>query len=150
VREERSKSRSLSLVREQSGRGKGRRAAGMAFMALGIVGTWSRMSGGGPRALEGLSEGQVIPRFSAGAYPREIRQPQPSLFSSSSSSSSYGLLPHITTILVERDHEGPPHPPEGPPNLQRIVGRISAWSCTTLYLTSRLPQIWKNVSWADS
>jgi hypothetical protein len=26
-----------------------------------------------------------------------------------------------------------------------IIGRISAWTCTTLYLTSRLPQIWKNV-----
>jgi uncharacterized protein with PQ loop repeat len=27
---------------------------------------------------------------------------------------------------------------------ERIVGRIFAWLCTTLYLTSRLPQIWKN------
>ncbi|KAL9715226.1 hypothetical protein Ac2012v2_001887 [Leucoagaricus gongylophorus] len=30
------------------------------------------------------------------------------------------------------------------PSLERIVGRISAWLCATLYLTSRLPQIWKN------
>jgi solute carrier family 66 (lysosomal lysine-arginine transporter), member 1 len=29
---------------------------------------------------------------------------------------------------------------------QRIIGRIFAWLCATLYLTSRLPQIWKNVS----
>jgi hypothetical protein len=29
---------------------------------------------------------------------------------------------------------------------ERILGRIFAWLCTTLYLTSRLPQIWKNVS----
>lgn len=28
---------------------------------------------------------------------------------------------------------------------QRVLGRIFAWLCTTLYLTSRLPQIWKNV-----
>jgi hypothetical protein len=28
---------------------------------------------------------------------------------------------------------------------ERIIGRIFAWMCTTLYLTSRLPQIWKNV-----
>lgn len=27
-----------------------------------------------------------------------------------------------------------------------VIGRISAWTCTTLYLTSRMPQIWKNVS----
>jgi len=31
-------------------------------------------------------------------------------------------------------------------SLERIIGRMSAWACTTLYLTSRLPQIWKNVS----
>ena len=29
---------------------------------------------------------------------------------------------------------------------EQILGRIFAWLCTTLYLTSRLPQIWKNVS----
>lgn len=27
-----------------------------------------------------------------------------------------------------------------------ILGRVFAWLCTTLYLTCRLPQIWKNVS----
>jgi hypothetical protein len=37
-------------------------------------------------------------------------------------------------------------PPGESPSLQRIIGRMSAWACTTLYLTSRLPQIWKNVS----
>lgn len=25
------------------------------------------------------------------------------------------------------------------------IGRIMAWICTILYLTSRMPQIWKNV-----
>ncbi|KAI0273727.1 PQ loop repeat-domain-containing protein [Gloeopeniophorella convolvens] len=34
--------------------------------------------------------------------------------------------------------------PTDGPSLERIIGRISAWTCTTLYLTSRLPQIWKN------
>ncbi|CDO68284.1 hypothetical protein BN946_scf184799.g11 [Trametes cinnabarina] len=34
--------------------------------------------------------------------------------------------------------------PALPPTLEHIIGRISAWICTTLYLTSRLPQIWKN------
>ena len=32
------------------------------------------------------------------------------------------------------------------PSNEQILGRIFAWLCTTLYLTSRLPQIWKNVS----
>ncbi|KAG1756668.1 PQ loop repeat-domain-containing protein [Suillus paluster] len=30
------------------------------------------------------------------------------------------------------------------PSAERIIGRIFAWLCTSLYLTSRLPQIWKN------
>ncbi|EMD37960.1 hypothetical protein CERSUDRAFT_113099 [Gelatoporia subvermispora B] len=34
--------------------------------------------------------------------------------------------------------------PEEEPSLEHVIGRISAWTCTTLYLTSRLPQIWKN------
>ncbi|KAF8077865.1 CTLH/CRA C-terminal to lish motif domain-containing protein [Lyophyllum atratum] len=30
------------------------------------------------------------------------------------------------------------------PVSERVIGRMFAWLCTTLYLTSRLPQIWKN------
>ena len=36
--------------------------------------------------------------------------------------------------------------PEPAPSTEFIIGRIYAWICTVLYLTSRLPQIWKNVS----
>ena len=46
------------------------------------------------------------------------------------------------------------HPRDDRPNdfptNERILGRIFAWLCTTLYLTSRLPQIWKNVSYNKS
>lgn len=42
-----------------------------------------------------------------------------------------------------RDTSG--QPPEPGPTMEHTIGRISAWICTTLYLTSRLPQIWKNV-----
>jgi len=35
-------------------------------------------------------------------------------------------------------------PDNSGPSTEYIIGRISAWVCTTLYLTSRLPQIWKN------
>ncbi|KAF7305095.1 hypothetical protein MKEN_01224700 [Mycena kentingensis (nom. inval.)] len=41
----------------------------------------------------------------------------------------------------------PPHHepiPSDDPFNERVLGRIFAWLCTTLYLTSRLPQIWKN------
>lgn len=43
------------------------------------------------------------------------------------------------------DKDGEPHRyPKR--DWERFIGRASAWMCTTLYLTSRLPQIWQNVS----
>jgi hypothetical protein len=45
-------------------------------------------------------------------------------------------------FLGEAPHNEP-YP--GAPSPERVLGRIFAWLCTTLYLTSRLPQIWKNV-----
>ena len=50
-------------------------------------------------------------------------------------------------ILADVDSTDPHDlpPPKESPSLERIIGRMSAWACTILYLTSRLPQIWKNV-----
>jgi hypothetical protein len=45
-------------------------------------------------------------------------------------------------ILLQGDPSEDPHDDPSP---EQVVGRIFAWLCTTLYLTSRLPQIWKNV-----
>lgn len=57
----------------------------------------------------------------------------------------------IHQLLSSHENDGhhePPHDPDEPsaPSTEYIIGRISAWICTTMYLTSRLPQIWKNVS----
>lgn len=45
-------------------------------------------------------------------------------------------------IFVQGDPSEDPH---DDPSSEQVIGRIFAWLCTTLYLTSRLPQIWKNV-----
>lgn len=53
----------------------------------------------------------------------------------------------LVAILSDVDGAGSedlPPPDEDLP-IQKIIGRISAWICTIMYLTSRLPQIWKNV-----
>lgn len=42
----------------------------------------------------------------------------------------------------DNDEEPYPYPKR---DWERFIGRASAWMCTTLYLTSRLPQIWQNV-----
>lgn len=52
-------------------------------------------------------------------------------------------------FLEDKEHKFPVDPHEDPhedPSSEQVLGRIFAWLCTTLYLTSRLPQIWKNVS----
>ncbi|KDR81691.1 hypothetical protein GALMADRAFT_58600 [Galerina marginata CBS 339.88] len=48
----------------------------------------------------------------------------------------------VSDISIENEPQGDPHPDE--PSPEQVLGRIFAWLCTTLYLTSRLPQIWKN------
>lgn len=59
-----------------------------------------------------------------------------------------GQMKHVHFM---RSDEIPPHEPHhdpipsDDPSNERVLGRIFAWLCTTLYLTSRLPQIWKNV-----
>ncbi|OCF36512.1 hypothetical protein I316_01761 [Kwoniella heveanensis BCC8398] len=150
----RSQSRSLSLARGSGGRG-GRRAAGVAFMSLGLLvgwGEWNTPRTIGVSHVAEVAGGRVIPhpigvetsRWSESA----IRHP--SLFSPPQTSPRFSDHSHLETFLVptEQEEDTPtaprPHPIEEPPNLQRIIGRVSAWACTTLYLTSRLPQIWKN------
>lgn len=55
---------------------------------------------------------------------------------------------NIPRIESHQEEESPPPEEEPYPkrDFERFFGRASAWMCTTLYLTSRLPQIWQNVS----
>lgn len=126
----REKSRSLSLARNTSGRG-GRRVAGVAFMSMGLL-------------FRGIYSSEPI--------------------STGLSRSGHVLSPAAMTTLTYRHppiHSPPVRPtpeytfvtfdkhppiPDQPASYVRMVGRVSAWCCTTLYLTSRLPQIWKNAS----
>jgi hypothetical protein len=136
----RSKSRSLSVVRTQSGKGKGRRAAGVAFMSLGLI---ARFGGITPR-IEDNGVGRVLER---NMETQTIRHPNPFLYGPNipfESTNYYTTIeiPEGTYKAHDHGHEDPG--PEAP-SFKRLFGRTSAWACTTLYLTSRLPQIWKNV-----
>ncbi|KAJ7685303.1 PQ loop repeat-domain-containing protein [Mycena polygramma] len=51
---------------------------------------------------------------------------------------------HFARIEDPPQHEPHHEPTPTDPSNERVLGRIFAWLCTTLYLTSRLPQIWKN------
>ncbi|KAI9446364.1 PQ loop repeat-domain-containing protein [Lactarius indigo] len=115
-----------------------RRGATMIFM-----GAWALFS---------------IGTLSMNRYSAEIRSPlqpgrvlsQSNLFPPSSLSPTFTheSLP-LATVGVEFDvphleHTSKGEQPARQPSLERVIGRISAWTCATLYLTSRLPQIWKN------
>jgi hypothetical protein len=141
----RSKSRSLSVVRTQSGKGKGRRAAGVAFMSLGLI---ARFGGITPRREDGV--GRVLERnMEMGGT--IIRHPNPFLYGPNigETTNYYTTIDLPEGAYKAHDH-GHEDPPPEPPSFKRLFGRTSAWACTTLYLTSRLPQIWKNVSLSPS
>ncbi|KAF5315626.1 hypothetical protein D9611_004776 [Ephemerocybe angulata] len=57
---------------------------------------------------------------------------------------SVRLSSHSSDEPDDEDPSTPHIPRPEEPNLERVLGRIFAWMCTMLYLTSRLPQIWKN------
>lgn len=110
-----------------------RRGASLVFLsmfALFGVGTWTGSGLG-----RGSSVGRVLTAVPEGFVP-----------------------PFAAAVTVQMKHvhfirsdEIPPHEPHhdpipsDDPSNERVLGRIFAWLCTTLYLTSRLPQIWKNV-----
>jgi hypothetical protein len=149
VKPERSTSRSLSLARGSGGRGKGRRAAGVAFMSMGLLAfghSGHFLAGGryGHSGGHGSGVGRVIEHQSARI---DTSHPTPTLLRHPAAPNSL-YDPHTTCTILEHPGHPDDHDPTRPPPIdyQRLIGRINAWACTTLYLTSRLPQIWKNVS----
>jgi uncharacterized protein with PQ loop repeat len=115
-----------------------RRGAAMIFM-----GAWALFGIGtlGIRGYNVESAGVVLPGkvlSSSSSTPPSLSLPSPT--HESPPLATVDLV--VDTLYFEDMSEGG-LPVDGPP-LERVIGRISAWACTTLYLTSRLPQIWKN------
>jgi len=116
-----------------------RRGATMVFM-----GAWALFGIGklGIRRYIGESGVAVLPGkvlSSSSLTPSSLSNPSPT--QESPSMTTVDLVfdaPHFEYMSNDR-------PPAAGPSMERVIGRISAWACTTLYLTSRLPQIWKNV-----
>jgi hypothetical protein len=116
-----------------------RRGASMVFMsawALFGIGTL------GLRGYNGESGVAVIPGTvlsSSSLTPSSLSFPSPTHESPPLHTADLVFdAPYFEDMSKDR-------PPAAGPAMERVIGRISAWMCTTLYLTSRLPQIWKNV-----
>lgn len=116
-----------------------RLGASMVFM-----GAWALFGIGtlGKRAYNGESGVAILPGkvlSSSSLTPPSLSLPSP----------THESPPLATVELVfdapQFEDMSKDRPPAAGPPMERVIGRISAWACTTLYLTSRLPQIWKNV-----
>ena len=110
------------------------RKAGMAFLAVFVLFGFSSPHLGIPSSVAG-SEGRVV-----SVVPRSMPSvPLPSA--------------HSTSLPVSTPSESPVHLTGDVASFvfpskkaKRAIGHVSAWTCASLSVTSRLPQIYKNVS----
>lgn len=145
--------RSMSRKRTKSGTlagGRGKEAtAGLVLLSLvAVVGLRGMSAGRETRAVSSYpTEGRVLVSSSVSStssldeiVPPSFDPPSPLTHPVrlSSTANANGTHP-------DRPTRPPHHPSTPPPTWQRAIGRVSAWTCTVLYLTSRMPQIWKNV-----
>jgi hypothetical protein len=132
-------------------RARGKRSAGIVFLGVGVGALFafgarlnSNKEVGGRRgsAVE-MGEGRVL--GIGRGYPLEYQETGRLL---SDYADTHTSIVQILYADIDDELPLPPHHPHQrtTEEKRRIIGRISAWTCTTLYLTSRLPQIWKNVS----
>ena len=148
-----------STAKRKSSRAS-RKGAGMIFLgvwALFGVGTLAGSRRGLPLE-SAIRVGHVLTSASAAVYPAHapppsIPTPVPYISTNSPQEGPAGSsdIPfshdhfHLVNNAATFGVDDPDDHHDGP-STEYIIGRISAWICTTLYLTSRLPQIWKNVS----
>ncbi|RPD66139.1 PQ-loop-domain-containing protein [Lentinus tigrinus ALCF2SS1-7] len=123
-----------------------RKGATMVFLGVwALFGVGTLTTGRSPLST-GLMErtGQVLTRAEVPIPPSVSPEP---LYEHSIADAILSAQLAGEPAVFEFSHSGintlDDHPDTGP-STEFIIGRISAWICTTLYLTSRLPQIWKN------
>lgn len=130
----------------------GKKSATMVFLsAWALFGVGSFV--GNKRALPvktSMNVGKVLSPL--GATSSDVSVAVTTILPMAEPSSVSDSITEVALTFEDQDPPpaGPAPPPHGShpahPSAERIFGRIFAWLCTTLYLTSRLPQIWKNVS----
>ena len=128
-------------------------AAGVVFMGVWVLagvrwGSSSSTSMGMPNRASGeVGLGRVISRHHVGSDTPWSTRSHHQATESETISLSFAETPVDPPSHDDDDGDHPDHSRRwDKPAIQRLIGRMSDWICTTLYLTSRLPQIWKNVS----
>ncbi|KAJ3814980.1 PQ loop repeat-domain-containing protein [Lentinula aff. lateritia] len=121
-----------------------KQSAGMVF--LGVFAMFGLGSFTAPRHIGSLVNGSITGRvLSLRAMNSLDRMSPTEHVAPSSLGNEYASIDIHTITSIPQTTNAPPFEPKIiEDSNERIVGRIFAWVCTTLYLTSRLPQIWKN------
>lgn len=125
-----------------------RKSTSMVFLSVGLLFSFGRWSNVGEASLSVRESGVVWSTSGKGiveAVPSifdKIRHP----FISATSHVDPITVQKRSMITKDEPDEGDPDYPYPKRDFERFIGRSSAWLCTSLYLTSRLPQIWQNVS----
>lgn len=127
-------------TRQRTGSRASRRSAGMIFLSVWALFGISGLAGSQFRPISSGSTGIGTVLASKSAISPVAQLPAAHNLLFSSHSSIYAQPPTILEGVAPHIHVQS----EGSSPFERVVGRIFAWLCTTLYLTSRLPQIWKN------
>ncbi|KAI0647055.1 PQ loop repeat-domain-containing protein [Trametes meyenii] len=122
-----------------------RKGATMVFLGVWALFGVGALAGGRKSPSSALTEraGRVLARAEAPAVAIPDLNSDSTLLDSILSAQLAGE-PGVFQYLQVSDDVSTLNDPVPPPTMEHIIGRISAWICTTLYLTSRLPQIWKN------
>lgn len=119
-----------------------RRGASMVLLGFGALFSVGALTNAHSRSLAGRSDsiGRVLVD--------EVDILHPMTASSVQGTDHHALSSDAGVVTVELpltlSQDESRSQPEDSPSTERIIGRIFAWLCTSLYLTSRLPQIWKN------
>lgn len=130
-----------------------RRSTSMVFLSVGVLFTFAKWSGSkefrnGNGEMDiawsnkpiAVSNQAVRQEWSNINYLRNLNHFPPSN-PSTTNLRKREFIPNLNSTIPP----GEDYPDDDEPDWERILGRASAWLCTTLYLTSRMPQIWKNV-----
>lgn len=124
-------------VSQSSNRDRRSSRASQRSVGLVFLGVWALFSVGSSTNSLSLRTSSLVPR---GMVLTNVNTPSVSMVELPPASARLELLGDSQAPVLFTSGS------DSEPSSERIVGRIFAWLCTTLYLTSRLPQIWKNVS----
>ncbi|KAG1782613.1 PQ loop repeat-domain-containing protein [Suillus placidus] len=119
-----------------------RRGASMVLLGFGALFSVGALNNAHSRSLAGRSDniGRVLADEVNIPHPMTTSSVQDTAYHASSSDA--GVVTVELPLTLSQDELRSQS--EDSPSTERIIGRIFAWLCTSLYLTSRLPQIWKN------